>query len=263
MPWNLLLLPLLGGFWFVSIFYPTRFSAIQASRDRLFFYSATAGLGLAVGARLLVIAVFCLQPYLPLFLANFSAWLKTQFVPWPYSGTAVLACVLGPFLAQGLNLCMRRKRFGRWRITADEKLKVRDFANEKALLQSGDQFERKVTTWMQKADLVIITLKNGKVYVAVVTEAPANIDGRCPWITITPYFSGYRDPSTKKVTLDTSYIDVIDKYVDDSKADGSELPNLVDDDFLRIVRADDIESAGKFNPDIWNKFQTLKNNKPA
>ena len=43
MPFNLLLLPLLGGYIFISHWHVTRFDATRYTGERLLFHSATAG----------------------------------------------------------------------------------------------------------------------------------------------------------------------------------------------------------------------------
>jgi hypothetical protein len=53
MPYNLLLLPLIGGFLFVHLTHFFRFGAQRLDGYRLLFQSAIAGIGLSAAARLI------------------------------------------------------------------------------------------------------------------------------------------------------------------------------------------------------------------
>lgn len=57
MPFNLLLLPLIGGFYFITHCNATAYHAKRQSGQRLVFYSALAGLFLLLVARLIVVAI--------------------------------------------------------------------------------------------------------------------------------------------------------------------------------------------------------------
>ena len=57
MPYNLLLLPLLGGFLFFHLTHFFRFAAQRLDGYRLLFQSAIAGTFLSILARLIVLAI--------------------------------------------------------------------------------------------------------------------------------------------------------------------------------------------------------------
>lgn len=97
MPTNLLVLPLLGGFCLVHIFYYFRFRSQRLEGYRLLLESAVAGTGLMALASAIV---YCYDLFPPrLWLWGFwarSIWERVS--PFDYSGTAALALVLGVVL---------------------------------------------------------------------------------------------------------------------------------------------------------------------
>src|SRR5579859_8299664 len=97
MPANLLILPLLAGFWFVHFCHYFRFRAQRLDGYRLLLESAIAGAFLFLGARMVTHALI-------LFDIPFASRVKdgwTRFAPVDFSGTATGAFILGialPFI---------------------------------------------------------------------------------------------------------------------------------------------------------------------
>ena len=90
MPYNLLLLPLLGGFIFIRQWNVTRYYAERSENQRLLLYSAVAGVAL-LGSALALSSLA--QQSLP----GLAAWWH-HHVQFPYSGPAALSFLLGSFL---------------------------------------------------------------------------------------------------------------------------------------------------------------------
>lgn len=89
MPYNLLLLPLLGGYLFVRKCNRTRYSALRSENYRLLFLAAEFGLYLlmlAAGLRFLFNVLAHVAPSLS---AVDRMW--HDIFPFPYSGTAFVA----------------------------------------------------------------------------------------------------------------------------------------------------------------------------
>ncbi len=226
MPWSLVLLPLLGGFWFITKYYPTKFITIQLSRERLIFYSATAAVGLAVLAWLIALIAGQLIPN--------TIGLVAQIMPKvPYTGTALVAFVLGPVLAFALNQ----------RVDEGE-------TNYSAIMKYGDSLEKTIAKASYFDEVLMFSLNSGKVYIGIVIDAPSDLAGTTQWLTIVPYFSGYRDHTTKKVTITTEYADIIE-----SSVQGENKPVSLES-FNRVIRAADIEMCGVFEYTVWEKFQS-------
>lgn len=119
MPFNVLLLPLLGGYVFISHWNHTRFDARRYSGERLIFHAAIAGavfLGVAFVVTRMVI----------LWKPGLYVWWR-QLVPFGYTGTSLLAFALAALTWIPLN-----------RFVSD-----RDTEQGKAVEQWGDYLELK------------------------------------------------------------------------------------------------------------------------
>ena len=101
MPTNLLLLPLVGGYWFLHAFYFTRFRSQRLDGYRLLVESAIAGILLTFIARPMVFAVN-LSPSLR------STWDSLAPLDIPYFGTACVAALMGFTVPYALNFTLER-----------------------------------------------------------------------------------------------------------------------------------------------------------
>ena len=150
MPWNLLILPLLGGFCFLNLCYRFRFQAQRLSGYRLLIQSAVVGVVLSGLARLLTYGIAktdWAQPILKTYLEIF---------PFPFAGTAIAAFLLGVTLAFPVN---------RW---------IFDKAHAKrmAVEQLKDPMLRLLYDAANMRRPVFVTLDNRKIYVGFVIDSP-------------------------------------------------------------------------------------------
>jgi hypothetical protein len=97
--------------------------------------------------------------------------------------------------------------------------------------------------------LLSISMKDGKVYIGYIQELPPNPEDRNSYFEILPVHSGYRDKDTREMNLTTFYESVYEKLVE-SGADAEEW--LV---FLKVLKIDDILSAGRFDPEVYVNFR--------
>ena len=97
MPYNLLLLPLIGGFLFVHLAHYFRFAAQRADGYRLLFQAAIAGVGLSIAGRITELFI----AFTPLGMWAEQYW--NLFSPFPYSATSAISLLLGPAFALLLN----------------------------------------------------------------------------------------------------------------------------------------------------------------
>jgi hypothetical protein len=102
-------------------------------------------------------------------------------------------------------------------------------------------------------NLLCLSMKDGKVYIGFIQELPANPEDRNSYLEILPLQSGYRDKDTREMKLTTFYQSAYTNLLD-SNAD--EEAWLV---FSKILKIDDILSAGRFDPEAYVKF----NEKPV
>ena len=118
---------------------------------------------------------------------------------------------------------------------------IKDF-----LPQVEDDFCNKCIEWHKKA--VLLTLKNGKVYVGNLWKYPdPNLQYEFQTISIHPSFSGYREQDKKRIEWTTYYPvnENDDKIIDDP-------------DMELIIPRSEIVTFGKFNSEAHEHFEEIK-----
>jgi hypothetical protein len=169
MPYNLLLLPLLGGFLFIHLTHYFRFAAQRADGYRLLFQAAIAGVGLSIAGRLTELLIHLTPP---------GRWLEQYwqvFSPFPYSATSAISLLLGPFFALVVNLFVSK-----------------DHAKNVEIRSRGNLMLRLLDEAATQNRLISLTLDSRKWYVGWVVESP-NLDPREQYFRLLPFISGYRD----------------------------------------------------------------------
>jgi len=221
MPWNILLLPLLGGFIFVRYWNRTKYHAIRADKERILLLAATAGvisLGLAFLVKafsgwLFPCASFPSWPCFP------SVWYRN--FPFPYSAVSVLAFLLGAVAWIPLNkgvltwTTSLSKRsfwapFGTWfrtttRVGWDENEEI-----DRVIKEDGDPLDMLLRYAEKESKTISATLTSGKIYVGFVSSTnPPTSQTRS--VGIVPTKSGFRDPVTKQVHYEIYYSDALNR----------------------------------------------------
>lgn len=225
MPFNVLLLPLLGGYIFIRRLNRTRFSAVRYSGERLIFHSAVAGVVLLAVAFLVVLVLVGLFPGLK------HGW--ASLVPFPYSGTAFLAFLLGALGWWPLNRLFYRA----------------DAEAARVLYEWGDYLEILLNRSARETKQLCITLKSGKVYIGFVTRSFDPAYDR-KYIALLPMFSGYRDAHDQTMRINTSYVSVYQQIIAGDNAFLLSAPN----DFQVVIPVAEIQSANIFDPAVYSLF---------
>ena len=269
MPFNLLLLPLLGGYILLSRWYPTRFLVLRSQGHRLILYSSVVGVILA-----LVASLFC-SCWLYVHDVSFQAVQKLWYgvVPFPHSGKAALAFLFG-ILSPLLNLFSSKER-----------------AIDRAIHYRGDALELLIYRAFKAKKMVAFTMKNGRVYVGNIIKPPNPILATQS-VSLLPQISGFRDSDTREYVFTADYRptyhtirEETDARVAASLRELGEYPqgteewerrvqewimqhrselvqNERDIDFELVLPVAEIESAHLFDPEVYSKhFQktVLKN----
>jgi hypothetical protein len=217
MPWNLLLLPLLGGFLFLHITHFFRFAAQRLDGYRLLLYSALSGTGLVILARLLVIL------FAPTRVGLEAARWWTTFAPFPYSETSAWALALGPIFAVVVNLFLGAER-----------------AKDIEIRRHGNSLTKLLHHAVREERLVSLTLATLKWYVGFVAESP-NLAPQEEYFRLLPIISGYRDRETLRTKRTVFYEDVL----------GDEAVNS--DDFVITLPLKDIRIASLFDENVYDE----------
>lgn len=222
MPFNVLLLPLLGGFVLITRWNYTRFETKRLSGERLVFFAAIAGVFLAILAFLLVRIAAWMWPELQ------AAWRRQ--VPFAYAGTSLLALVIGFSAWKPLNW---------W--------SSRETAIRAAMQQWNDFLEMLLEDSIKKTLMVNVSLKGGKVYIGFVT---GNFDPAYDrkYIRLWPILSGYRNKDTQELAVTTDYTRVYAETASNNSGAS------VLDRFQVIVPVGELQSASFFDAKTYDLF---------
>lgn len=218
MPYNLLLLPLIGGFLFVHLTHYFRFAAQRADGYRLLFQAAIAGVGLSIAGRIAELLI-ALTP-----LGKWFAQYWLVFSPFPYSSTSAISLLLGPVLALLVNLFISKEK-----------------AKAKEIRSHGNFLLRLIDEAITQRRLISITLDSRKWYVGWVVESP-NLDPHDQFFRLLPFISGYRDKDVLEARRTVYYEGVLR----DTTIDRTE--------FVITLPLKDVKIAGFFNDEIYDEY---------
>lgn len=191
MPFNLLLLPLLGGYIFVRFWNFSRITILRADKDRIIIRSSLAGL-------FALFAAFAVSILIPQWwpctgVGCLYSWWK-KHIPFEYAGVSFIAFWIGAVGWIPLNLFYSRER-----------------AIARAIAEDADPLELLLVRSKDEGLSVAITLSNEKVYVGLITHQfnPATPTSN---IGLLPLQSGYRDPVTKQLWLKVNYANILSEW---------------------------------------------------
>jgi hypothetical protein len=225
MPWNLLILPRLGGFLFISHCHYYRIQSQRYESYRLVLESACWAAGFLIAGRILV-DVGARTGY----FRFVEKWLET-LAPFPYIGSAVAAFALGPAVAWLVNRSV-------------DTVRAKDIAIE----QSGDKLLGLLYDAMDDSAPVMFTLENRKVYIGNVWESP-NLETAATYVLLLPAMSGFRDSETLRLTLTTDYI---------SLWSGGEHARHEAEKFVMVIPIASIKTASRFDLDLYETHFSAK-----
>lgn len=227
MPFNLLIFPILGGYYLLIRSELFRYLHQRIDRQKLIFNSIIAGVGLLILAFILKTVWIFASPLT-------AGWCRDQVpIPLPYAGTTLLSFFLGIAFAEISNLVINKKKCIRF-----------------AIQEIGSELELLLDYCANEDELVQITLKNDKVYVGWVLTLP--IPQHSSFVKIAPAFSGVRNKESKTIEFTTAYLDVYSTYISKGKATNVKLlSNLV-------IKTEEILSATRFDIDMYERFLNLQ-----
>lgn len=229
MPFNVLLLPLLGGYIFVSKWHVTRYRAIRLSGHRLIFWCALCGLVLLAFSLVIVYGISLKWPAVEQFM-------QAMF-QFPYFGTSLGALIIGSTAWYPINRIADAKGW--------------PWSKENQLLQtikeSGNHLEFLLATAMQRQLQVQITTNFGKVYVGLPsrTDDPSETPD---YIKIYPILTGYREKPSQRIVFTTDYSQVL------SQLDIDDLSHLEESDFVVVIPIKNICAASLWDAKAWTMF---------
>src|SRR5258705_2958627 len=233
MPFNLLLLPLLGGFIFFCHWTRTKYFAKRQDKERLLLYSSLFGVFL-LGASFFT---SILVPYFPT-LIKLRTWWAYHTPPIRYSGISSIA------FGTGLVACWLLNNV--WPFT-----RIWNPENEgkRAILNYGSPLEQLLFRALAEKKRVMVTLASGKFYIGRVATSLAPGDETAFYLLQTK--SGYRDEATQRVEITTHYDKV---YKDIARGETEETAREMISDFGVVIPVREVVSATLYRGDIHDKY---------
>ena len=220
---GLLLIPSLGGYWFLQHANFTRYEIHRLSGYHLLFRSAMAGIVLAAFAHAFVLIVNQFVPELR------TVW--RSYVAVDYLDTAVVSLVLALVLPPIINRFDSRKNAARR--TAE---------------RYGDLMELIISDSIEQQKMIELSLKTGKSYIGYAINNSITKPGASD-VAVTPVASGYRSGQTHELHLTTHYAPVIKEwYGGDSSKDE------IVRDFRIVISREEIASVRLFAPNVYLLF---------
>ena len=226
MPFDLLLLPLLGGFVFIRLFKLTQYPTSRLSGQRLIIWAALAGILWIIVSRAIVVLLLRYFPEIGVWWASVS--------PFPHSGTAFGALLLGCIAWCPANLLVSKKTALNWT--------TRRYGSQVEILFAGT-FEN------QKQ--IQITLSDGKIFVGYIMWQPLEPNKDSSYIGVLPTLSGYRVAESKQIVFTTNYVPIYDAL---QSNDEEITANLDSEDFIKYFPMSDIRLVSVFDPDVYLLF---------
>ena len=237
-----LILPLLGGFAFVTWFNRTAYYLSRADRTRLFLYSALAAVPLLLASHLGILAAVHLAGLFPWTGLDELIRLWKQLVPLSNSGLYAGSLLLGLTLPFLLNRLDPKRSLDITRAYVNR----HGDALERFLLKASDLHDE----GRSEDAIVMVTFEDRKVYVGWIQRLPTNPNEPDSYLQMVPLMSGYRGASTLKVFFTTFYDQAISNYA------GTSGEELGFEQFIRIFPLRSIRSASFFRPELNSAFAT-------
>lgn len=224
MPWNLLILPLVGGYYILTRCYIFKFHQQRLDRQRLIFESVLIGIALMVGTYLLRILFNLLASDLVSVIYSYSPFEQR------YSLTSLFSVLFAICFTYIYN-----------KTSEDEKWIKR------SIVDVGNEFEALMKFSFEENSLIQFTLTNNKFYIAWVKELP--IPSVSPYVRVIPAISGYRDEQ-RRTEFTTHYLSVYSSYIKDGTV--KYIDELNTDLIIDIT---DVVTVSNFDPKMYKRFR--------
>jgi hypothetical protein len=233
----LLILPVIGGYYFTNNWNVTHFRSAREEGHRLYFRAVLYGTVLFTVVYLLrVLLIKFVAPY-----ASFEVLLEELVSPLlkpDKDGFRLSAIAITSFYSLFIGVTL-------WKPL--NYLFPRDHFLKKAV-QNND-FERLIHNAVEKDSPLCMTVENQKVYVGFVVKTTDPSQDR-KTLGILPVMSGYRRPDGR-MQFTTYYSDV---YEEIELGEKGRLAHLTPDDFEIVIPVDQIASANMFDILAYEEF---------
>jgi hypothetical protein len=268
MPFNLLLMPLIAGYLFLSGSHLFAYATSLLEKEQLLLRASLAGLVLGIVSRVMCWLVANTEQ------GRLAVLFLYHLAPFPFIGTALGTLGLAYGARTALNYLVPNTVAGEWlyhsgRLNQLEMLLLRSTMG----VAPGPYLAKRRLIWAQvrkvasnlrlgreairtslieslfptgSPEPVMLTMRDSKVYVGYISELPPVTGKDLLYFRLIPIWSGYRSETTKEVVQVTSYLQALEQAADPSTlmkvlacADVSNA-NLFEDDLFEIPDADSV-----------------------
>jgi hypothetical protein len=224
MVFNLLLFPLVAGYYILVRFKFLKFLHQRLDRQKLLFNSVLLGVGI-------LIITFVLRYTAEAIAPDFIALLYSLFpLKVPFVGTAFFCLPIAMIFAEVANFFLTENN-----------------AIKRAIKRRGNEMELIFASSFEDEVLLQLTLDNGKFYIGWVKELP--VPQVSNYTRIIPAFSGYRNEETKRLIFTTQYLSVYSEYLLEGK-----IKNISDLRSDLVIDISHVVSVGFFDLEMYNRF---------
>lgn len=230
MPYNLLILPLCGGYFILLNFVYFKYRYQRLSSQRILFNSIIAGVFLICFTFVVRFAVEGLYPDLiSVLYNNLSNTFNISIEHfWSAVASFFIAVILTGFLNTVIGIFFGVKKPIGY-----------------AVRKYGDEIEKLFRHSAKTGQLMQLSLKSNKVYIGFANNIP--VPKETNYLKIIPVMSGYRDANSKILHITTEYLEVIDDYISDQ-------PKFDISNMEISIKQDEILTAGIFNEQLFALF---------
>lgn len=218
-PFNLLILPFLGGYIFVRFWNYTRIHTLRSDKERMLIRCSLAGFTSLATVWLLSLLGDWLLPCSSYSYCIPSIW--REMFPFEYSGIAIVAFLV---LAFGWIPLNKWKGSHRWPLHYIQSFE-REAQINRAISEDADALELMLKRSADEGVAVAITMTNEKVYVGRVVH-PFNPATPTNNVGLLPLQSGYRDPVTKQMYLEIDYSSTMETITEELDAASKKIEEL-------------------------------------
>ena len=221
---GLLLLPAVGGYWFLIRFNYTRYKTERHSGHHLLFRSAIVGIVFYCVARALTLIAGFVCPSLTL--------LWDSHFPQPFTSEVILSLVLSVLTPPVLNKIYDPLQTAR-KVAAD----------------AGEHIELLIDRAFQEERPIELSLRSRKTYIGLVPESGiGTVSNSDTDVVLVPLLSGYRKEDTLEVVITTNYAGVMSAHHGEDA--GQRLGELE-----VVIPLSEVVSARMFDLEVYQSFR--------
>ncbi|WP_375577653.1 hypothetical protein ABWH96_11380 [Marivirga tractuosa] len=227
---NLLILPILGAFYFIEVNHYFKVKYSLHDRQRYIYTSF-------LFAFYLLVPAFLISAGLKHYFPEFSYWILSKLpIKEKHIGTSLLSFLIGLSSSHILN-----------------KIRSKEKIFKKLVEKYGGDAERLIQECFYQKELLAVSLKNEKVYIGFITEFKASLDNT--YIALDPVFSGFRDEE-RKLILTTDYLEAFETFetfYPEKEKQTSQLQDQAGFSKL-LIKKEEIRTFSKFDMDLYMAF---------